>query len=34
VSLTADQAVAPGTYLIILRVNSEQALAAPPVNWI
>jgi hypothetical protein len=34
VSLVAEQAVAPGTYLIILRVNSEQALDAPPVNWI
>lgn len=33
VTLTADNPLDPGTYLIILRVNGEQPDDAPSVNW-
>jgi len=33
VTLTIEQALDPGTYYAILRVNGEQALASPAVNW-
>jgi len=32
-SITSDQALPPGTYRILLRVNGEQAMDAPEVNW-
>ncbi len=33
VSVTADNSLASGLYLIILRVNGEQPINAPEVNW-
>lgn len=33
VSVIVDQALPPGTYHIILRVNGEQALNSPEVDW-
>jgi hypothetical protein len=33
VTVTPEQALVAGTYYVILRVNGEQALASPPVNW-
>ncbi|HKQ29811.1 MAG TPA: Pvc16 family protein [Burkholderiales bacterium] len=33
VTLTPEQALDPGTYYVILRVNGEQAIASPAVNW-
>jgi len=32
-TVTPEQALDPGTYYVILRVNGEQAIASPPVNW-
>jgi hypothetical protein len=33
VNVAADQAIPPGTYRIILRVNGEQAINSPEVSW-
>jgi hypothetical protein len=33
-TVTADQALDPGIYFIILRVNGEQAINSPAVNWV
>lgn len=33
VTVTPDQALDPGTYYVILRVNGEQAIHSPAVNW-
>ena len=33
-SIPAAQAISPGTYRILLRVNGEQARDAPEVNWL
>jgi hypothetical protein len=32
-TVTAEQALDPGTYFIILRVNGEQAIHSPAVDW-
>jgi hypothetical protein len=32
-TVAADQALDPATYLIILRVNGEQAIHSPAVDW-
>lgn len=32
-TVTQEQALDPGTYYVILRVNGEQAINSPPVNW-
>ncbi|MGH8265243.1 MAG: Pvc16 family protein, partial [Steroidobacteraceae bacterium] len=34
VTVTPEQALAPGSYLVILRVNGEQALKSPALNWV
>ncbi len=33
-TVTADQALDPGTYYVILRVNGEQAIQSLAVNWV
>ena len=33
VTVPPEQAIADGTYLVILRVNGEQAIDSPTVNW-
>ena len=32
-SVTVDQALDPGTYYVILRVNGEQAIQSPALSW-
>lgn len=32
-TVTQEQALEPGTYYVILRVNGEQAINSPAVNW-